>query len=767
MKKPKAPATASVWDAILREVMDHYANSGKRWDLATTIKTAQERGISVTWDDLRNNWELRRNGATIMPSFVTTFLTTYATKQQPTTILDPWAGLGSLLIPIVAATKAKTATGITPSSMELAVATAMTGDAPISWVQAQPDQWPALESVDLIVSSPPIGLTAKSLTIKDGSVSVSVRDSGTYTLMLDSARHLSKDGVGLFLLPNGFFFNEGKALVRDALPKLGLHVNAVIALPVGTFAPVTSLPLNIVIISRKETPELFVCQLTPSTDQAALLKNLLSRKQGASLELGRLVPPETFTSFGALQSAEEEERMAKRSGLTRIPLNDVVSAVNLGKQTDDGGFANLPNCVYLPTIGTSPAVTALADMRIKPHNYVQLVVRPEIAHAEFLAGFFNSPLGRKTRDSMLSGTFIPKLSKQSLSAGQTYVLPLDIQQTAMVAAREIQDLRLRLEQLERDLWSRPIEAGTIRKAVSALNQKEGFESWLESLPFPLSSILWRYQAAGSAEKKVEHLFHAFEAVAQFLGTLMTSAFHSNPAFFREHRSEWFEQGKDNPHSLSRSSFGQWVVRCQRLAKTTRQMLSDKEQRPLVLDLYRADAEKVDGLANKGVYAVLDTVSQYRNNWKGHAGIVSAKEHERHLALLQEELTRLRGSLGGVFEDWWLIRPGTNTFTAGVFHYSAEKVMGSRQIFKQESITTTEVMDTNELYCYDSLTRRPLQLLHFVRMLPAPETEENACYFFNRIDKQGIRWVSYHFEKEAERVEPDAAVIKAITDAEDQ
>jgi hypothetical protein len=56
-------------------------------------------------------------------------------------------------------------------------------------------------------------------------------------------------------------------------------------------------------------------------------------------------------------------------------------------------------------------------------------------------------------------------------------------------------------------------------------------------------------------------------------------------------------------------------------------------------------------------------------------------------------------------------------------------MGSNQIFKQENITTTEVMDSNELYCYDGLTRRPLRLLHFVRMLPAADTEEIACYFF--------------------------------------
>jgi hypothetical protein len=609
-------------------------------------------------------------------------------------------------------------------------------------------------------------MQSETITITEGGKTFEVRDSKTYTLMLESARHLTKKGVGLFLLPNGFFFQQGKALVRDALAKVGLYVNAVVALPVGAFSPFTGLPLNIVQISRTPTTDLFVCQLVPGADHKPLLKNLLKRQAGASLELGRLVPAETFTSFLALQTLEEEERLAQRSGLKAVPLKDVVVAVNLGKQTDDGGFENLPNCVYLPLIGTSPAVASLSDLRIKPQNYAQLVVRPEAAHAEFLAGFFNSPLGRKTREAMLRGTFIPKLSKQTISGGKAYLVPTDAQQDAMVAGREIQDLRLRLEQLERDLWNRPLDAAKVRKTISGFNQKEGLESWLETLPFPLASILWRYQAAGSAEHKVTHLFNFFEAVAQYLGTLMTSAFHSNAEFFREHRHDWFDHGKDNPHSLSRSSFGEWVVRCQRLAKTTRQLLSDKELRAQVLDLYRTDADKVEGLANKSIYAVLETVGRYRNDWKGHTGIVGAKEQGRRSAILQEELTRLRGALGGVFEDWWLIRPATSSYTAGVFQYSAEKLMGSRQIFKQTTVTTTEVMDANELYCYDVVTQRPLQLLPFVRMLAAPETEEVACYFYNRLEKNGVRWVSYHFEKEAARVLADAAVVKIINEVEE-
>lgn len=124
-----------------------------------------------------------------------------------------------------------------------------------------------------------------------------------------------------------------------------------------------------------------------------------------------------------------------------------------------------------------------------------------------------------------------------------------------------------------------------------------------------------------------------------------------------------------------------------------------------------------------------------------------------------------GLPGGVFEDWWFIRPSKNEYVGGVYHYAAKNLMGSRQIFKQVALDTTEVMDARELYFLDSTTRRPLLMLHFVRMMPLPETEEVACYFYNRITKEGIRWVSYHFEEKAERIEPDPAVIKVIEEVE--
>lgn len=118
-----------------------------------------------------------------------------------------------------------------------------------------------------------------------------------------------------------------------------------------------------------------------------------------------------------------------------------------------------------------------------------------------------------------------------------------------------------------------------------------------------------------------------------------------------------------------------------------------------------------------------------------------------------------------FEALWLVRPGANKHTKGVYYYTVEKLTGSRQVFAQERIQTTTAMDSEELYVFDTASQQPLQLLHFFRMMPSPRTEEIACYFYNRVEKNGIRWVSYHFEKDSDAVSPDPSVVKLIREVE--
>ena len=74
--------------------------------------------------------------------------------------------------------------------------------------------------------------------------------------------HLTEAGEAIFIFPNGIFFSDRSASLWKALPQLGLWVNSVIALPAGAFSPHTSIELNLVFISRRSTPDVFVGRLT-------------------------------------------------------------------------------------------------------------------------------------------------------------------------------------------------------------------------------------------------------------------------------------------------------------------------------------------------------------------------------------------------------------------------------------------------------------------------------------------------------------------------
>ena len=72
------------------------------------------------------------------------------------------------------------------------------------------------------------------------------------------------------------------------------------------------------------------------------------------------------------------------------------------------------------------------------------------------------------------------------------------------------------------------------------------------------------------------------------------------------------------------------------------------------------------------------------------------------------------------------------------------------------------MDTSRLYLLHENQYQPVELLPFFRLMPSPRTEENACYFYSRLEGGEVRWVSYHFPAESEVVRADAEVVDALS-----
>ena len=72
------------------------------------------------------------------------------------------------------------------------------------------------------------------------------------------------------------------------------------------------------------------------------------------------------------------------------------------------------------------------------------------------------------------------------------------------------------------------------------------------------------------------------------------------------------------------------------------------------------------------------------------------------------------------------------------------------------------LDVERLYLVKKGAPRALQLLSLVQVGPSPSSANNACYFFSRKEKDGLRYVSYHLIDQPERKLPLEDALDAIS-----
>ncbi|GAF90773.1 unnamed protein product, partial [marine sediment metagenome] len=90
------------------------------------------------------------------------------------------------------------------------------------------------------------------------------------------------------------------------------------------------------------------------------------------------------------------------------------------------------------------------------------------------------------------GVVIPKISKQNLQEAILYLPSISDQEAIISTDSILTDIQTQVDILRRSLWQQPLDHGEIKESASSINQEEAFTDWVETLPFPLASILWTY-----------------------------------------------------------------------------------------------------------------------------------------------------------------------------------------------------------------------------------------------------------------------------------
>ncbi len=727
-----------------------------------------------------------------IPQWLTEVFSLVIEGVAPKTICDPWAGSGFLLGILCKSFKANKAIALTPNQGEAALGKMLVPDA--DWQCGAPLQSLDVANMELDVIASILPMNAKSdypliYPLPLGG-EIELGDDLGNIILVAASRHLSSLGVGLFVVTPSFFSPRS---VFHKFSEIGLGIEAALALPSGTFAPYTNIPSYLIIVRRNPSTQMFVAQLSADSNKNhQIIGNLRKKCKGVSLELGQLVSTETFKGVSEIRVAEAFALAEKRFGALSVKFEELATAINLGQQGDSFAFEPFENAIFIPLIGNSDVVESCEDFKLKPQNYAQAVIDPARSNARFVTRFLNSEFGKQQMDQSKTG-LIPKLNKLRLRGMNIFVPDLSTQREMVAIEGKItaeqntvKALQNELTELSRELWASPKTASNVDQQIGYLAGRlaggiklhtiESLEQWIESLPFPLASILRAWQAAPSQDfkTKYEHLLHFFEGTTQFIGIILLSAFSSNDAFFESHKHKLKEIMQSQNLSFQRATFGTWRVVVDYLVKQTRKLLSEdgkktdnaKNDRSLCADIFADPSLSLpQALSRKDLATIISTTNKMRNDWGGHGGVVGQEDAKMRNEQLLGEVQKFREAVADTWAETQLIHSLHSRHRNGVYDNEISILMSSNSEFLKESRTMSICLDVERLYLAKKGSDRALKLIPLIQVGSSPPSAKNACYFFNRLERDGARFISYHFMDKPELIEqfPDAAeTIKFLT-----
>lgn len=298
-------------------------------------------------------------------------------------------------------------------------------------------------------------------------------------------------------------------------------------------------------------------------------------------------------------------------------------------------------------------------------------------------------------------------------------------------------------------WKTPQDVIDIKNELESIDGLESdtkFEQWIETLPYPLASILWASITNSNYERKVKYLLHFFEAFSEFNFTLMLSGLSADKNFFYMEVSRCFKEDYRFNNWYFKPTFGNWYNFGSCLSKTIRRLLDDENLRNKCLELFgNPDPDFLLRIADKELMKIFVEVTNYRNQWEGHGPVVSDLEYENRYKILRSVLSKVYNIISDSYENSILILPIQSSFQDGIHDYSVKKFMSTRGPFKPGKIETVKLLDKGKIYLVNENQLKPVELLPFIIL------KDEACYFYNgkNLDKWQARYVSYHFSEKPE------------------
>lgn len=673
----------------------------------------------------------------IVPQFISKFILEYIKDIKPRNILDLGFNVGSSIIPISKNLKDSENVGIIRNEHEKEIISILYQDMDIKWCSnAYLDE--SNNIFDIILGHTIFESNLESLKLDlDGNL-IELKDNLNVLEMLNASLKLDSNGTGFFLMRSDLMLFKDNYRVISNLEKFGLFIDTILNIP-KQFLPKRESEKILLIIKREKPENIFIGQLEPK-NMDILLENLKDRKEGKIPEHGALTDLDFFYTFKTFVAGYESKEMAKKTELEPITLNEISEKIMLLKKKEDA-TVNV-NSVFLPLSEFSKVLTSLDDLELESNDYFQIILKENIAFPEYLGHFLDTQLGQKIRETLNIGEY-QDIQNEILSKTEVYLPDWNDQIEIVRINSLIDDIITRAENNKIELWNLPKSASKIRKEIESFEggaSEEKFEGWIESLPFPLASILWESITNPNYERKVKYLLQFFEAFSEFNVTIMLSGLASDKKLFREEFSHCISSDLKYRGWIFRPTFGNWNNLGVCLAKKIRLLLRDKSTRSKCLELFgNPNIEFLQRITNTKLYDIFFEVINYRNQWEGHGPMVSDNEYRNRHKILESVLSRVHQIISTIYADTRIVLPERSIFKDGIHNYTVRELMTTRPPFKTRQVETTSLMDSSNLYLLNENQKKPLEILPFFLIM------NEVCYYYNGYirEEDAARYVSYH------------------------
>ncbi|MBQ9873163.1 MAG: hypothetical protein IJM30_01760 [Thermoguttaceae bacterium] len=561
----------------------------------------------------------------------------------------------------------------------------------------------------------------------------------------ESIGSLAQNGIGIFTFINRMVITNYAKRWHEELSAKGIYVSAIIDLPEGLYEPIYSFGTKIVVFSKEKIKKLFLAKIEVESDAPKIANFYLSQSNGPKPELGIWVERDAFLDFESYENEQIRKRTAvklrKAYNGEMTPISAISTAVNVLRSATSS-FDEAENAVYVPRFGSSKVVSRLSELREESQNqlsYFQILVDEKQVLPEFLKFFLNSDEGVAMRIHATGRlTFVTPLIYESLMALEVPVPSLKTQTEVLATLANLNKLENEVSRLKSRLEVAPASYSNIAKDMKDINNTgDRFEQWIESLPYPLATILKQYAVSDSNQERQEKLFHFFEAYSIFSAAILT-AIYRRPQF--NHK----EIKNVDVDYFEKASFGAWVRLDRELAELFRKQINDPETIDTTLKGFQTeDRVLVNLISNKDVCSILQRTCEKRNKWKGHSGITSEEIYADHVRELGLDLSNLQKQLKDLYERIRLIRPIRLNCRRGEFINTVEPLTGSNPHFKKDEVVG-EALDEDKLYFQVIDTGKTFEAPPFFVLKRSPIEVKNACFFFSRVEGDESLYVSYHF-----------------------